>query len=119
MSGSATLVFALACAGIALAAVLWAVREVGRASRRLVTFEGMRAQVAELEASLARAEGENVKMASQLEFLRELATGRKEIEDLTAEIRTMVWVLAGPNARQVQEQRDRDPVPPDRYPPAE
>lgn len=118
MRGSVTTAFAVLCAGIVVAVTLWQIRQVNLASKRVQNFEEMRAQNADLEARLARLEGENTKMVGQIDYLKELATGRKDISDLTEEIRTMVWVLAGPNARSSQEARRGEREPPMREPPA-
>lgn len=103
MQGSVAAGFAFACLGIVVAVISFAIREVNKSSKKVEGVEVLRAGTAKLEADVARLEGENVRLRAENATLTELATGRKDIEDLIQEIRTMVWVLAGPNAGQFQQ----------------
>ena len=100
MRGSVTAAVVVLCLLAMAAAWVWATREVNRASRQLEAFEGLRGQVPDLEARVAALEAENTAQASQIVFLKDLVTGRKDIQELIAEIRTMVWVLADRRARE-------------------
>lgn len=114
MRGSTTAFVVLVCAGLTVVAMLWSGARVAQMSKRVETFEDLRAKVAELEAGYARLEGENIRLRQETVTLKDLATGRKDIQELTQEIRTMVWMAYGPNEERHgsarRPQRDRGPA---------
>jgi hypothetical protein len=110
MRGSAAATFVLLFAGLAGAAILWAVSHVNRQSHKTAQAAALLAEVsevAELNAYNARLEGENTRLRAENVTLKDLATGRKDIQDLTQEIRTMVWMAYGPNEEASHGRRPR------------
>jgi hypothetical protein len=97
MRGSVAATFVILFAGLAIVAVLLAVRQFNRGSSERAEITQLRADVADQAASIARLEGENARLRAEIGTLKDLATGRTDIKDLTQEIRTMVWMAYGPN----------------------
>ena len=96
MRGSVAATFVVLFGGIAAAAILLAVRQFNRTGRERADIVQLRVDLADQTASIARLEGENTRQRAETATLKDLATGRKDIQDLTQEIRTMVWLSFGP-----------------------
>ncbi len=76
--------------GLGIIGILAAAAAVARSSSIKANLELLRGEVADLTASNARLEGENVKMSQELTVLRDLVTSRTDVQELAKEIRTMV-----------------------------
>lgn len=109
MRGSVAATFVVLFAGITAAAVLLAVRQFNRGAGERTEIVQLRADVSDLTASIARLDGENVRLRAETLTLKDLATGRKDIQDLTQEIRTMVWMAYGPK-EEAQKRGQRPPT---------
>lgn len=92
MSGLAAAVTIL-LGGFGIVGVLAAAAAVARAGSIKQNLELLRGEVADLTASNARLEGENSKMTAELHVLRDLVTSRTDVQQLAAEIRTMVTTI--------------------------
>jgi cell division protein FtsB len=109
MSGSVAATFVVLFAGLAAVSVLLAVRQYNRGSSERAEIIQLRADVADQTASIARLEGENIRLRAEITTLKDLATGRTDIKDLTQEIRTMVWMAYGPH-EEAQRRVQRPPA---------
>ena len=107
MSGSVAATFVVLFAGVAAAAIGLMIRQYNRGGRERAEIVKLRADLGDQAAMIARLDGENVRLRAELVTVKDLATGRTDIKDLTQEIRTMVWMAYGPNQ---EAQRDERPA---------
>ena len=107
MRGSVAAAFVLLFAGIAVAAGLLTVRQYNRGAKERTENVQLRADLSDQAATIARLDGENIRLRAELVTVKDLATGRTDIKDLTQEIRTMVWMAYGPNEEAQQRHAQR------------